>query len=158
MKHESQTRYPASSSMVLKMFSDLAFHERKLKQLNYKYRVLEHSFDGKTFRIRVERKLPVQLPFGNKTAGETTVIHEEAWHLDSKSGEVSASPQGMPLQLSCQATLKDQGGECVVSYRWDVRAKLPVVGGALEKFAVADLEKRAADEARVALSLLDGYR
>ncbi|MDI3259332.1 MAG: DUF2505 domain-containing protein [Sinobacteraceae bacterium] len=160
MKHEMQTRYPAPATAVVKMFADRDFHVRRLEALGYagKYRVLAHRFDGKDFSIRIERKVPVQMPGVKKAAGETTVVNEETWNLRSKTGKVTVEAQGMPLSMSCETAIRDEGDACVVNYRWDVRARIPLVGGALEKFAIADMERRAAEETRVGIELLADYR
>ena len=54
--------------------------------------------------------------------------------------------------------MKDQGGECVVSFDWTIKARVPLVGGALEKFVISDMERRAAEETEVAIRLLKDYR
>lgn len=161
MKHEMKARYPAPSDVVMRMFADQAFHTGKLEALGLrKYQVLEHHFDGKDFRIRIERHVPVETPGMIKKVVpmEARVINEECWDIASKTGRVNVEPQGMPVEMSCLTQLTDEGDECVVTYSWDIRAKLPVMGATLEKFIVTDMEGRSAEETRVAISLLDGYR
>jgi len=164
MKHQSQARYPASSDVVIKMFSDRNFHTRKLDLMGLKdtqnYWVLEHALDGAEFRIRIKRKVPMQAPGIVKkfVPVESTVINEERWNIKSKTGKVLVEPQGMPLEVSCVTTLRDQGGACIVAFDWTVHAKVPLVGGALEKFVISDLEKRAAEETEIAVGLLKDYR
>lgn len=161
MKHQSQARYPASSDVVLRMFTDKNFHTRKLDAMGLKnYKVLDHKLDGSAFRIRIERKVPMQAPGVVKKlfGAETTVTNEEHWNLKSKTGKVLVEPQGVPIEVSCTTALTDEGKECVVSFDWTIKARVPLVGGALEKFVIADMEKRAAEETEVARSLLKDYR
>lgn len=161
MKHQSEARFPAPSKVVIKMFTDRDFHERKLEGLGLlKYKVLAHEFDGADFMIKIERKVPVQAPGMVKkvVAAESTVVHEERWNLRRKTGRVVAQPQGMPVEITCEAVMSDDGGACLVRYDWNVHAKLPLVGGQLEKFIIADMTKRADEETRVAIALLDPYR
>lgn len=160
MKHQMQARYPARAVAVIRMFADKEFHVRRLEALGYagKYRVLAHRFDGNEFSIRIERRVLVQMPGLKKAAGETTVVNEEAWDLLSKTGSVTVEAQGMPLSMSCETAIRDDDNGCVVDYRWEVRAKIPLVGAALEKFAIADMERRAAEETRVGVELLAEYR
>lgn len=158
-KHPMQSRYPAPAATVLKMMTDREFHIRKLEKLGLpKYEVLDHHFDGEQFRIRIERRVPVQMPGTKKAAGETTVINEEHWNLVSRTGIVKAEPKGMPLEMSCEATMRDDGDGCVIDYEWSIHAKVPVVGAQLEKFVISDMESRTAQEHAVAVSLLDDYR
>lgn len=157
-KHEMKSRYPASSDIVMKMFADKGFHTRKLEAMGLtKYQILDHSVSADEFSIRIERKVPVQMP-GIKKGGETSVTNEERWNLKSKTGRVEVEPAGMPVKMSCVTSLADEGGECVVTYRWDIEAKIPLVGGTLEKFIVSDMESRAADETRAGIALLADYR
>jgi hypothetical protein len=160
MQHEMKSRYPASSDIVIRMFTDREFHTRKLEALGLlKYQVLGHQFDGADFSIKIERKVPVEVPGMVKKLVplETTVVNEEFWNLASKTGSVKVEAQGMPLELSCVSSLADDGGECVLTHRWEIRAKLPMMG-ALEKFVATDMDNRAVEETRVAISLLPAYR
>lgn len=161
MKHQSVSRYPAPSEVVMRMFTDRGFHTRKLDEMGLKdYQVLDHAFDGTDFRIRIQRKVPMQAPALVKkfVSAESTVVNEERWNTRSRSGKVLVEPQGMPLEMHCITSLRDQGGECLVSFDWTIHAKVPLVGGALEKFVVSDLERRAAEETAISLRMLKEYR
>lgn len=158
LKYEMKARYPAPSKVVIKMFTDKEFHTRKLDQMGLKYRVLAHSDAGKDFSIKIERKVPIQMPGIGKSAGETTIVNEERWNAGNKTGAVVVEAQGMPLEVSCITEIADEGKECVVTYQWSVHSKLPLVGGTLEKFVVADMEKRAADETRISVAMLKDYK
>lgn len=158
MKHEMKARYPAPSAVVIRMMTDKDFHTRKLEAMGTsKYRVLDHSFDGQDFLIRIERQVPVQMP-GLKSAAETTVVNEERWRVGARAGEVRVEPQGMPVQMSCVTRMEDDGTDCVLTFEWDIEAKIPLVGKTLEKFIVTDMESRADAETRAAIALLDAYR
>jgi len=161
MKHQSQARYPAPAEVVMRMFTDKAFHTRKLDAMGLKnYQVLDHALDGADFRIKIRRKVPMQAPSIVKkfVPAESTVVNEERWNTRSRTGSVMVEPQGMPLEVSCVTAMKDQGKGCIVSFDWTIRAKIPLVGGALEKFVVSDMERRAAEETEIAIRLLDEYR
>ncbi|HZR37089.1 MAG TPA: DUF2505 domain-containing protein [Nevskia sp.] len=161
MKHKSQARYPAPAEVVLRMFTDKAFHTGKLDAMGLKnYQVLDHVFDGQDFRIRIQRKVPMQAPAVVKkfVGAESTVVNEERWNLKSRTGRVLVEPVGMPIEMSCQTSLRDQGDGCVVDFEWTINARVPLVGGALEKFVVGDLEKRAGEETALAVRMLERYR
>ncbi len=161
MKHQSQARYPAPSDVVMRMFTDKAFHTRKLDAMGLKdYQILDHTLKGADFRIRIRRKVPMQAPALVKKffPAESTVVNEERWNTKSRTGSVVVEPQGVPLEMSCVTALKDQGGECIVSFDWTVKAKIPLVGGVLEKFVISDMERLAAEETAIAIRMLEGYR
>jgi hypothetical protein len=54
--------------------------------------------------------------------------------------------------------MRDEGKGCVVVYAWEVKARVPLIGGALEKFVIADTERHARRETEIAITLLDSYR
>jgi hypothetical protein len=76
VKLTNQARYPAPASVVMKMFSDPAFHERKLAALGVaRYSILSSGTQGTVFSILIERKVPMNLP-GMKSGPEASVTHE----------------------------------------------------------------------------------
>ncbi|TAJ52798.1 MAG: DUF2505 domain-containing protein [Nevskiaceae bacterium] len=160
MKHEMQSRYPAPSSVVMKMFADRDFHTRKLDATGYsgKYQVLSCNSDGKSFSIRIERKVPVSMPGMGKNAPESTVVNDESWDLASKTGRVVVELKGMPLDMSCVTSMRDEGQGCVVNFAWDIKSKIPLVGGTIEKMVVNDMVKKADEETQAAIALLKNYR
>ena len=161
MKHEMKARYPASSAVVMKMFADKNFHTEKLDGMGYagKYQVLGTGGDGKkSFSIKIERKVPVSLPGMGKNAPESTVINEESWDLDSKTGKVVVELKGMPLEMSCVTSIKDEGKDCVVTYQWEVKSKIPLVGGTIEKMVVGDMSKKGDEETQAGIALLKKNR
>ncbi|MGV2482286.1 UNVERIFIED_CONTAM: DUF2505 family protein, partial [Salmonella enterica subsp. enterica serovar Weltevreden] len=72
--------------------------------------------------------------------------NEEFWNVASKSGRVQVEAKGIPLDMSCTMSMADEEGGCVITYEWNVKSSLPIVGGTLEKFAIADMDKRSAQE------------
>jgi hypothetical protein len=163
MKHQSTARYPVSAEVVLRMFADQAFQTRKLDAMGLpKYRVLDYQFDGKRSSIRIERKMELKMPglglMKKATVAEQTFINEESWDIPGRKGTVKVTVQSMPVEMACKVSAVDEGGGCVLTYDWDVHAKIPVVGGTLEKFVCGDIDKRAGDEAKAAMSLLPDYR
>jgi hypothetical protein len=155
MKHTILAKYPVSAAAVLKMFSNKEFHTRKLDSMGYKYRVLDSKAAGKEFSISIERKVPMDAPALIKKLipAETTVVNEESWNAAAKTGRVKVMPKGVPVEVSCTATLKDEAGGCVINYSWDISARVPLVGGALEKFVAGDMDRRLADETAAAVKL-----
>jgi hypothetical protein len=157
MKHEIKARYPASPDVVIKMFTDRNFHTRKLDALGMPYKVLAQSGNARQFSIRIERKVPVQMPGIGKKA-ETTIVNEEIWNPASRTGSVKVEAGAMPLECTCTMALTPDGDATLVTYRWDVKSSVPLLGGKIEKMAVADMESRSADETRIAVELLKDYR
>lgn len=57
--------------------------------------------------------------------------------------------------MTAMSNVKDG---CLIRYQWTLKARVPLIGGALEKFIIGDMERRANDETRLALTMLDDYR
>lgn len=161
MKFDIKARYAAPSATVLKMFMDKDFHAKKLQVLGIaRSRVLEHEARGDDFRIRVERKVPLNAPAMVRkfVPAEATVTSEERWNRAAKTGTVKVEPAGVPVDIRCDARFADDAKGCVITYAFEVRARVPLVGGALEKFIAGDMESKFAEEAKAAASLLEPYR
>ena len=161
MRFEVKARYPASSAVVIKMFSDKDFHTKKLEALGLrKYQVLKHESTDTDFSIRIERKVPMAPPgiISRFVPAEASVTSEERWNRTQKTGRIKVEPAGIPVDITGTATLADAGQECVITYVWEAKARIPLVGGALEKFIASDMEKKMVDETKAAVSLLGPYR
>jgi hypothetical protein len=161
MKYEIKARYAAPSKVLMKMFSDKAFYSRKMEALGIpKHDVLECSKKGGEFRIKIEFKLPIQAPamIRKFVSADTTVLQEEQWNAASKTGSVNVVTHGVPVEMKCLATCVDDASGCTLTHSWNIVAKIPIVGGALEKFICADVQSRADKEQRLIPTLLDQYR
>jgi hypothetical protein len=161
MKFDIKARYPAPTAVVLKMFMDKDFHQKKLGVLGIqKSRVLEHKASGDDFQIKIERKVPLDAPGIVKkfVPAEATVVSEERWNRASRTGAVKVEPAGIPVEIRSAVKFADDAKGCTVTYAFDVTAKVPFVGGALEKFIAGDMESKFAEEAKAAATLLEPYR
>ena len=160
MQHQMIARYPAPSDVVIKMFTDKDYHSRKMDKLGITYEILAHEFENGQFRLKAERQVPtnatgIAAKFMPKTS---EVVNDEKWSLADKTGSVVVETRGVPLDMHCTAHMADDGDGCVVTYDWTVKARIPVGGGKLEKFVVSDMENRAEEERKVAVSLLGDYQ
>lgn len=160
MKRDTEAHYPAPADAVVRMFTDKAYHERKMAKLGIEFEILEHAFDGDEMRLRSKRAVPVQAGgiAGKFMPAKTEVVNDERWRLSDKSGAVVVDTQGVPLDMRCTAQMRDDGDACIIDYHWEIEANIPMGGSALEKFVIGDMEKREAEEKRAALELLDEYR
>lgn len=160
MKHEMRAEYPASSDVVVKMFTDQDYHKKKMEKMGIEYEIIDHEFDGDNFRLKAQRLVPIQATgiAAKFMPSTSTVVNDEKWSVNSKTGSVEVETKGVPLTMSCTAKMQDQGDGCVVIYSWDIKAKIPIGGGALEKFVVSDMKDREAEERDAAIALLDQYK
>ena len=59
------------------------------------------------------------------SAAEATVVSEEKWNRASKSGSVKIEPSGVPVDIRCTAKFADDAQGCVITYAFDVSARVP---------------------------------
>jgi len=160
MKLQTQARYSAPSEVVIKAFTDEAFHRAKMDQLGIEFEILASDASGDSYRLQAKRLVPINASgIVAKIMPKTSeVVNDETWNRSDKSGRVVVETKGVPLDMSCTAQMKDDGDGCVIDYNWEIKAKIPLGGGALEKFVAGDVGNRAEEERKVGESLLDSYR
>jgi hypothetical protein len=147
VKQKLEGRYPASSDAVIRMMTDRKFYTDRLDLQGLKeYEVTDHRFDGKDFSISIKRKI-----------GPIAVTSVETWNVARKTGGITIELQGMPMEVSCTTALADQGGECVLTYHWDIHSKVPLVGGKIEQQFAGENEKAIPEQTRFGVQLLKNY-
>jgi len=148
LKQKLQARYPASSDVVIKMMTDKKFYTDRLELQGLRdYEVVSHKADGKTFSITIKRKITAM-----------NVISVESWNLAKKTGRITVELQGMPMEVSCDTALADEGKDCVLTYHWNIHSKIPLVGGKIEKQFAGENEKVIPEQTRYGVELLKNYR
>ncbi|TAM12266.1 MAG: DUF2505 domain-containing protein [Nevskiaceae bacterium] len=158
MKHVSTVHYPAPAAAVLRMFTDPAFHIRKLEMAGIQaFEVLEHHSNGDEFSIRVQRRVMVKLPGMGRDSTLTRVIHAETWNTRTARGHVDVTLPGIPLSMHGDNLLEDRGAGCELRYDWTVTSTLPLIGRVLEKFIVGRMDAEAAPEHRAGAELVAAY-
>lgn len=159
-KFKTSDRYPVSSDVVIKMFSDPEFYAAKMTELGFEHEILDSATNGDKFTISTKRFVPIEASgIVKKILGSTTeVTNEETWDSSDKSGVVTVLTKGVPLDMNCTARMSDDGDEAVVEYEWEIKARIPLGGGALEKFVMGDMQKGQKNELAASLTLVDKYK
>ncbi|ROH86786.1 DUF2505 domain-containing protein [Stagnimonas aquatica] len=163
MKLELVASYSAASEVVLRAMTDRRFHEDKIRLLGaVQSEVINCSTQGAEFEIRIRRTMRNERPVPAGLRGllpETSVVeHRDHWNAKTGRGTVAISIQGVPVELSCAIELAATTAGTDLKHRWDIRSRLPVIGGALEKFIAADLPRLMELETRAGSALLERYR
>lgn len=161
MKFDEVYRYDKDADTVMAMFADRAYFEKKYDETTISYEVLEHERTDDRFMIRCKLAMPMNAPvpnFAKKFLGETmTVIQQDIWDLESRTGELKIEMHGAPIHISARMELKqgDAGGENHV--HWDVQCRVPLVGGKIEKVIAQDIQAKSPGDMAVSNRILADY-
>lgn len=162
MQFADKHTFDQPAATVLKMFSDKAYFERKYKELGFRdIQVLEHSVDAKRFRIKVRYTAPNSAPlpdFAKKFLGETnTVVQSDAWDLERKTGRLEAEIKGVPVKVSADMRLADEGAGSANTLKWSLSCGIPLIGGKLEQVVAGDIKAKGAADLAKSREILKGY-
>lgn len=162
MNFTDKHSFDQPAAKVIKMFSDKAYFEKKYAALGYSgIEVLEHSADGGKFRIKVRYTARSDAPipdFAKKFLAPSNVVTQtDSWDTAKKTGRIEAEIRGVPVKVSAEMALKDEGGGCANHLKWSLNCGIPFIGGKLEEVVAGDIKaKSGLDQAR-SRELLKGY-
>ncbi len=147
---------------VLKMFSDKGYFERKYQELGFKgIQVLEHTRDARKFRIKVRYLAPNSAPvpdFARKFLGENNEITQsDTWDLEKKTGRLEAEIKGVPVKVSADMKLADEGAGSANTLKWNLSCGIPLIGGKLEQVVAGDIQGKAKADLAKTREILKSY-
>jgi hypothetical protein len=163
MQFNDKHSFDKPAATVLKMFSDRAYFERKYRELgNTGIEVLEHVADAKKFRIKVRytaKNSSPQIPdFAKKFLGETNVVTQtDTWDLEKKTGRLEAEIKGVPVKVSAEMKLADEGSGSANTLKWSLSCGIPLVGGKLEQVVAGDIQAKARADLAKSREILKEY-
>lgn len=157
MKIAKTIEYAASPTAVFEVLSDAAFQEAKCAAtaaIKYSANV---KTSGERTVVTTERIMPSDgLPdFAKSMIGDTLKVTEtQDWGPasddGSRQGTVQMSVAGAPIALNGTLSLKPGGAGTVEVLEGELKAKMPLVGGKIEKAAAPPIEEAIAIEAQTA--------
>ncbi|GAA2169325.1 DUF2505 domain-containing protein [Pedococcus bigeumensis] len=161
MKIAKTIEYAATPEEVFAVLSDVKFQEAKCAATA----AIKHSADVKTVGdhtvITTERILPSDgLPdFAKSMVGPTLKVTEtQDWGPASsgggRRGTVDMTVAGAPIALQGTMMLAPGGGGTVETIEAELKAKVPLIGGKIEKAAAPPIEEAIDIEALTAAKWL----
>jgi hypothetical protein len=142
MKFRTELSYDASLDEVFAMLSDPAFREQvaeaqEVVSVDVRLTPTDDGFTLISDQVQNTENLPA---IAKKITGDTTqaVITEE-W-TSHTSGSISITAPGKPTAASGTITLAPDGDGTVEIVELDVKVKVPLVGGKLEKLMADNIE------------------
>ena len=142
MRLKAELRYDSGPAEVFAMLTDPAFQERKLAATGAleQHVEVETRDDGGAV-VTTRRTMPTdQVPdlVRNLVGRTLTIVQVEDWEPaagDGRSGTVTAEVSGAPVRLTGTLRLAATGAGTVETLEGELKAKVPIVGGRIERAA-----------------------
>jgi len=135
MKFRHEVRYDAPPAQVFEMLADPAFREAACAAqdvISAQVR-LERTGDGFSLTIDQEQRTDDLPAFARAFAGESTrAIQREEW-ADATGGTLRIDAPGKPSEVKGTITLEPDGSGTREIIELDLKIKVPLIGGKLEK-------------------------
>lgn len=156
MKLTHAVRYDAPLTEVYEMLTDPAFREKSswAQQVDS----VDVTVEGTDVRIDMQQPSTEIPAFARKIAGSSIhAIQAEAWN-GVDTAEFSITTPGLPAGIHGTRALVADGDGTVDSFDGEAKAKLPLIGGKLEKLMGDKLKSGWDIEHEVGVAWLAGDR
>lgn len=99
-----------------------------------------------TMSRRIRRDLPAMIAKVMKPESDMTI--DEQWRRTDEgyAGSLTLDLAGQPVKISAEFTLTASGKGCVYWIQHKAKCGIPLIGSAVEKFALSQVEAGCADE------------
>lgn len=156
MRFQVEQRFDAPVAAVLATYTDPAFYEQLVGLPKVgEPQVVEHRADADRVVMMVHYRFTADLPGAALAvidADKLTWIEESTYDLAAATCRSKLLPDHYPDRLTASATssFEPAGGGTVRRIDGDLKVRMPLVGGKVERAIVSGLQDHLADEARVA--------
>ncbi|MBB6626872.1 DUF2505 domain-containing protein [Nocardioides sp. KIGAM211] len=160
MKFRHELAYDAAPDQVFEMLADPAFREAACAAQDVISADVSVERSGGGFTLTVDQLQKTDdLPsFARTFAGESTrAIQREVW-ADTTGGTLDIEAPGKPSSISGTITLRPEGSGTVEIVELDVKIKVPLIGGKLEKLLADKVRSGMDAEHGVGVAYLAGER
>ncbi len=147
MRLRTHEVYPAGPEAVLAVFTDPAFVAEKAERMSVADHSSEVVHQGDRTIVRSKRTLPTaEMPdIARRVVGEVlTLIEEQNWGPakpdGSHEGTISLKVQGAPVSVVGTLKLLPSASGAVQDLDAELVAKVPLMGGAIERAAAPAIE------------------
>jgi hypothetical protein len=135
MKFRHELRYDAWPAEVFEMLADPAFREAVCEAMDVISADVELDRDGDGFTLVIDQLQKTDdLPgFARTFAGDSTqAIQRETW-TSATSGSLAIEAPGKPTSISGTIRLEADGAGTKEIVELEIKVKVPLIGGKLEK-------------------------
>ena len=135
MKFRHELRYDATPDRVFEMLADPAFRQAACEAQNVISAVVQLEREGAGFTLEIDQlQRTDDLPaFARTFAGDSTpAIQRETW-TDASGGSLVIEAPGKPTSISGTISLQPDGAGTREVVELEIKVKVPLIGGRLEK-------------------------
>ena len=104
---------------------------------------IEEDEDGKVY-VKMTREVTRDLPsfLAKLFSAKQKLTMEETWQQvgDNWLGKGEYTVEGQPVNIKTDITLKSDGSGCVYTIKYNPKAKIPMIGGKVEKYIKGNCE------------------
>lgn len=158
MKFRHELTYDAPPADVFAMLADPAFREAACAAQDVISAEVHLERDGNGFTLSIDQEQRTDdLPgFARTFAGDSTrAIQHEHWE-DSTGGTLRIEAPGKPSEVKGTITLRPEGSQTREIVELDLRIKVPLIGGKLEKLLAEKIAAGMDAEHEVGVAWLAG--
>jgi Protein of unknown function (DUF2505) len=160
MKFRHELRYDASPAAVFEMLADPAFREAACAAQDVISAEVHVEREGNGFSLTIDQlQRTDDLPsFARTFAGDSTrAIQREEWE-DSTGGTLRIDAPGKPSEVKGTITLRPEGSQTREIVELELKVKVPLIGGKLEKLLAERITAGMEAEHGVGVTYLAGGR
>jgi hypothetical protein len=153
-----EQKYAAPMDQVFALLTDPAWLEARclaLGELSAKVKVKKSA---KSVTVQMTRRVKRALPalVAKVLPEESDMVLEETWTAADGGwdGMMTMKLVGQPLSMSAEFTLEGAGKQSLYCIEHEAKCSIPLVGGAVTKFAQAQIEEGCAKEFKYLVNYL----
>lgn len=142
MKFRNEIRYDAPPAQVFEMLADPGFREAVCEAMDVISADVDVQRDGDGFELTIDQLQKTDdLPgFARTFAGDSTqAIQREVWQ-SSSGGSLTIEAPGKPTKVSGTIRLEPDGAGTKEVVELEIKVKVPLIGGKLEKLMAEKVE------------------
>lgn len=146
-----EQKYAASADKVFTLLTDPKWLEARGQALGELSTSVKAKKSAGSVTLSMKRRVKRDLPslVAKVLSPESDLVFEETWGAPTeagRSGTLTMEAIGQPVKMSATFELSPAGKGCVYRITHTCKCSVPFIGGAVEKFALGQVESGCADE------------
>ena len=126
-----------------RLAANTSLHEAVCKRIpGENLEIIESKVEGNTYTLRRAHNLDVNIPDNAKKLLKDAfrLNRSDVTNLEAMTSKVELGAN-LPLAASCNRSVTGDDNQVNIKLDWDVKVKVPLIGGLLEKHAEGEIRK-----------------